>query len=211
MGRGRRAERDQMMVVEILDLARLRAALQVVGRRIGVEMHGEQPAPDEVGLHRLAQAQRDVRLAHAEVEILVRQQKLQLHFRIKLDEFAEPRREPVRAETERGRHPQIAVRLLPAVDQPAADRVELENHVAHRAEQHFALLGQDEAARVAMEERRAEVGFERSDLTADGRLAQAQRLAGVGERPGVGGGLKDAQLVPVHERSLGPAGSSLRR
>ena len=37
-----------------------------------------------------------------EVEIVVRQQKLQLHFRVKLDEFAEPRREPVGAEPERG-------------------------------------------------------------------------------------------------------------
>jgi len=36
-------------------------------------MHGEQPAPDEVGLYRLAQAQRDVRLAHAEVELAVRE------------------------------------------------------------------------------------------------------------------------------------------
>ena len=61
-------------------------------------MHGEQPAADEVGLHRLAQAQRDVRLAHAEVEFVVRQQQLQLHFRIELDELAEPRREPVGAE-----------------------------------------------------------------------------------------------------------------
>ena len=68
------------------------------------------------------------------------------------------------------------------------------------AEQHFALLGQDEAARMAMKQRRAEIGFERADLTADRRLAEAQRLAGVGERPRVGGGLKNAQLVPIHRR-----------
>ena len=76
MGRRRRAERDETMVVEILDLARLRVLSQIVGRRVGVEVHGEQPAPNEVRLTRLAQAQRDVRLAHAEVEIVVRQQQV---------------------------------------------------------------------------------------------------------------------------------------
>ena len=135
-----------------------------------------------------------------EVEIVVRQQKLQLHFRVKLDEFAEPRREPVGAEPERGRDPEFAVRLLAAVDEAAADRVELQNHIAHRAEQHFALLGEDEAARVAVKKRRAEVLFQRADLAADRRLAQAERFAGVGERAGVGGRLENAQLVPVHER-----------
>ena len=103
------------------------------------------------------------------------------------------------------------MRLLPAVDEPAAHRVELENHVAHGAEQHLALLGQDQAAGMAMKKRRAEVGFQRADLAADRRLAQAQRFAGVGERPGVGGGLKNAQFVPVHGRSLDPVGSWLRR
>ena len=167
-------------------------------------MHGEQPAADEVGLHRLAQAQRHVRLPHAEVEFLVRQQQLQLHLRIELDEFAEARREPVGAETEGRRDPEFAGRLLAAVDQPAAHRVELEDDVPHRAEQHFALFGEDQAARVAMEQRRAEVGFERADLPADRRLAQAQRFAGVGERAGVGGRLENAQLVPVHDVSPGP-------
>jgi len=139
-------------------------------------MHGEQAAPDEVGLARFAQAQRDVGLAHPEVELLVRQQELKLHLRIKLDEFAEPRREPVGPEPERGGDAELAGRLLAAVDQPAAHRVELEHDVAHRAEQHLALLGEDEAARVAVKQRRAEVGFERADLTADRRLAESQRL-----------------------------------
>ena len=99
---------------------------------------------------------------------------------------------------------QFTVRLLPAVDEARAHGVELEDHVAHGAEQHFALLGENESARVAMKQRRAEVSLERSDLTADRRLAEAQGLAGMGERPSVGGGLKDAQLIPVHERFLGP-------
>ena len=81
----------------------------------------------------------------------------------------------------------------------------------HRAEQHLALFGQDEAAGMAVEERRAEIVFERADLAADRRLAQAQRLAGVGEGAGVGGRLKDAQLVPVHGRSPPSPNRSRRR
>ena len=78
MGGRRRAESDQMVLIEILDLARLRMLSQIVGRRVGVEVHGEQPAPDQVRLARLAQAQRDVRFPRPEVEVVVRQQQLQL-------------------------------------------------------------------------------------------------------------------------------------
>ena len=161
-------------------------------------MHGEQPAADEVGLHRLAQPQRDVGLAHAEIEIVVGQQQLQLHLGKEIDELAEPRRQPVGAERQRRRHPKIAVRLVAAVDQPAAHRVELQRDVVHGLEQRLALLGEDQAARMAMEKRRAEIAFERADLPADRGLAEAQRFAGVGKRARLGGGLKNAELVPVH-------------
>ena len=96
------------------------------------------------------------------------------------------------------------MRLLPAVDESAAHGVEFENDVAHGAEQHFALFCQNETAGVAMKQRRAKVGLQRSDLTTYRRLAETQRLAGMGERPSVGGRLEDAQLIPVHERFLGP-------
>ena len=49
--------------------------------------------------------------------------------------------------------------LLSAVDESAAHGVEFENHVAHRAQQHFALFGENEAAGVAMKQWRAEVGL----------------------------------------------------
>ena len=124
---------------------------------------------------------------------------------IELHELAEPRRQPVGAETQRRRDAQFAVRLLAAVDESAAHGVEFEHDVVHGAEQHFALFGQNEAARVAMKQRRAKVSLERSDLPAYRRLAETQRLARVGERPSVGGRLKDAQLIPVHERFLGPS------
>ena len=125
-------------------------------------MHGEQPAADEVGLHRLAQAQRDVGLAHADVEVVVGQQKLQLHLGKQFDELAEPRRQPVGAEHERGGHPQLAVRLFAAVDQPARTASSFSATSCTALEQRLALFGEDEAARVAMEQRRAEVLFERA-------------------------------------------------
>src|SRR5215468_7781206 len=142
-----------------------------------MEVHGEQPAPNEVRLARLPQSQRDVGFAHPQVEVVVRQQELQLDLGVEIDELAEARRQPIGAQAERRRDPQFAMRLLAAINEPATHRVELENDIAYRAEQHFALLGQNEAAGVAMKQGRAEVGLQRSDLPANGRLAEAQRLA----------------------------------
>ena len=152
------------------------------------------------GWTRFAQAQRDVRFTHSEVEVVVRQQQLQFDFRVEFDELAETGGEPIGAEPKGRRHPEFAVRLFPAVDEPAAHGVELQNDVAHRSQQHFALLGQNEAASMAMKQRRAEVGLERPNLTADRRLAEAQGLACVRERSRVRGGLKNAQLIPIHRR-----------
>ena len=54
MSCGGRSESDQMVLIEILDLTRLRAPPQIVGRGVGVEMHGEQAAPNQVRLAWLA-------------------------------------------------------------------------------------------------------------------------------------------------------------
>src|ERR1700722_19615450 len=55
-----------------------------------------------------------------------------------------------------------------------------------------------------MKQRRAKVSLQRPDLTTYRRLAETQRLAGMRKRPSVRGRLEDAQLIPVHERFLGP-------
>ena len=68
----------------------------------------------------------------------------------------------------------------------------------HRLAQHLALLGENQSARVAMEKRRAKLVFERANLTADRRLAQAKGFAGMSEGTGLGGRLENAQLIPVH-------------
>src|ERR1700722_20222761 len=65
------AEQQHAVRVEILDRARRAEALEVFGRREGVEAHRKELALDEIRLGRLAQPDRDVRLAHGEIELLV--------------------------------------------------------------------------------------------------------------------------------------------
>ena len=76
--------------------------------------------------------------------------------------------------------------------------VDLARHVAGRAVEQLALLGQDQAAGMAVEQHDAKLLLERADLARDRRLAELQPLAGMGETAGIGHGLKDPQLVPVH-------------
>ncbi len=94
--RSRRAR--EAMIVEIVVRARRAEALEIFGRGIGVEMHREQLALDQVGLRRLAQADRDVGLAHREVELLVGGEQRDADVGIEIEEFAEPRREPMHAD-----------------------------------------------------------------------------------------------------------------
>ena len=66
------------------------------------------------------------------------------------------------------------------------------------AVEQLALLGEDQAARVAMKQRTPKLLLERAHLAGHRRLRQAELLAGMGEAAGLGGGVKDLQLVPVH-------------
>jgi len=75
---------------------------------------------------------------------------------------------------------------------------QLGEDLAHRAIERLALLGQHQAARMTMEQRRIEALLERADLPADRGLAQAQLLAGMGEAASFGHRVKHPQLVPIH-------------
>ena len=68
--------------------------------------------------------------------------------------------------------------------------------------EHLAFVGEREAARMTLEQRRGDFFFQRADLAADGRLAERQHLAGMGEAARRGDRVKDAKLVPVHLRYL---------
>ena len=186
------------MVVELFERARRAEALEVFGRRVGVEVHREQLALDQVGLRRLAQPDRDVGLAHGEVELLVGGEQRDVDVGIEVEELAEPRREPMDADAGRGRHAQVAVRPFAAVGELGARRFELHEHVVRGAVEQLALLGQDQAARVAVKQRDRKLLLQRADLPRHRRLRQAELLAGMGEAAGFGRGVKNLELVPVH-------------
>ena len=87
---------------------------------------------------------------------------------------------------------------------------QLGEDLARGAKQQLALLGQDQAARMAVEQRHAEAFLERADLPADRRLAEIQRLAGMGEAARLGDRVKDPQLVPIHRHVRLPAAPPAR-
>ena len=66
--------------------------------------------------------------------------------------FAEPRREPVHADAGCGLDLQFAIRPLAAVGQLGARRFQLHEDFMRRAIQQFALLGENQAARMAVEQ-----------------------------------------------------------
>ena len=75
------------------------------------------------------------------------------------------------------------------------------------AKQQVALLGQDEAAGMALKQRHRDFLLQRADLAGDRRLRQAELLAGMGEAARFGRRVKHLQLVPIHIRKS-VAGSS---
>ena len=61
-----------------------------------------------------------------------------------------------------------------ALGQQRLGHRQLGEHLARGAVQQLALLGQDQAAGVAVEQRHAEAFLERADLAADRRLAEVR-------------------------------------
>ena len=163
-----------------------------------MEVHREQLPLNEVGLRRLAQTDGDVGLAHGEVELLVGGEQRDMDIGIKIGELAKAWRQPVHADAGRGRHAQIAVRPVPAVGKLGARRFELHEHFMRGAIEHFALLGQDQAAGVPMKQRDRQFLLERADLARHGGLRQPELLAGMREAACLGGGVKYFELVPIH-------------
>src|SRR6202044_1873465 len=66
------------------------------------------------------------------------------------------------------------------------------------AKQQVALLGEDQAARMAVEQRNRQFLFECRDLARHGRLRETELLAGMREASRFGRRVKHLQLVPVH-------------
>ncbi len=109
----------------------------------------------------------------------------------------------------RGRgHAQIAVRPLPAVGELGTRGLELHEDIVRGAKKQFALLGQDQAAGMAVKQRDRQLLFERADLPRHRRLRKPELFAGMGEAAGLGSSVKYFELVPIHLRTffLSPCG-----
>ncbi len=76
---------------------------------------------------------------------------------IELGEFRDARREPDRAEANRGGDAQFARRLFLRIHQAGLCGGQLGEHIMGGAVEHLALLGEDEAAGMAMEQRHVEI------------------------------------------------------
>ena len=92
---------------------------------------------------------------------------------------------------------QRAGRHVLALGHLGLDLLQLPVHAVGGAEQLLAHFGEDQAARVADEELEPQIVLERGNLPGHGRLAHAELFGGMGEAARFGGGVEDAELVPV--------------
>ncbi len=158
---------------------------------------GEQLALDHLGLVGPVQPDGDVGLAHGKVELGVVEFDFELDGGIERHEFVDALGEPGGAETHGRGDEQGAGRHVLALGHLRLDRLQLPGHAMGGAEELFAHLGQNEAARVADEELEPEIFLERGNLAGNGRLGHAELFSGMGKAPRFGGDVKYTQLVPV--------------
>ena len=163
----------------------------------------DQMALDQIRLARRRHADRDIGLPHRQVELGIVDHEGDLDLGIEVEELADARGQPSRAERHRRGDLERPLRPVLRFGDQAFGHRQLGEHLARRAEQQLALLGQDQAAGMAVKQRHAEAFLERADLPADGGLAEVQRFAGMGEAARLGDGVKHPQLVPIHPVSPG--------
>ena len=169
-----------------------------------MEMHRKETALDQVGLGRAAQADGYIRLPHGKIELFVGQDQLDPDIRVKVEKLRDALGQPDRAEADRGRHLQLARGALAGLDEAGLGGLEPHAHVAGGPEQQVALLGEDQAPGMAVEQGSLQLALERADLAADSGLAQAQIVTGAREASRFGDGVENPDLVPVHGIPLMP-------
>jgi hypothetical protein len=168
----------------------------------GVHLHGEQRTANEIGLLRLAGPDGDVGGAHGNGDLLVVEHQLDADIGVQLEELAQ------RCVTHTVPRPiGVVMRRSPegfgrGVGEERLRRRELAHDLAGGAEQHLALLGQHRGRARGGGTGKLQLLFQGRYLTADRRLAHAQRFTGMGEAAGLGGGMEDAEFVPVHGRGF---------
>jgi hypothetical protein len=80
-------ERDDPVLVELLEALWLAEALNVIARGKGMVVHCEQATLDEVWLMRPVQPDGDISLAHGEIQVLVDEDELNPHVRVDVEEL----------------------------------------------------------------------------------------------------------------------------
>ena len=103
-------------------------------RCIDVAVHGHQVALDQLRLPRRQQADGDICLAHAEVELAVVEHQIDRDIRIDLDELADARRKPGRAEADGRGDLQLALGALFALRQLRLGHRQLGEDFARRCD-----------------------------------------------------------------------------
>jgi len=162
-------------------------------------------APDaslDEAVAEIANAERDIGLPHAEIELVVVKDQIKLNIGVEIDEFVHARRQPRCAKAHSCRNAQLARGLLTGIDETGFDLIELHENFARGAKQEFALLGQDQTAGMAMKQRNIEILLKRAYLAADSRLAHIQLFASVRKTACFGGSMEYPQFIPVHARPL---------
>ena len=161
----------------------------------------QQVALNQSGLARHDHANGHVGFAHAKVQLVVRQDEAYVDLGIERDELVHLRGQPGRAEAHGGVDLEPPGGLVLVGAQQRLRGIDLGGHVARGPIEQLALFGEDQAARMPMEQHDAKLFLERADLARDRRLAELQRFTGMGEAAGVRHGLEYAQLVPVHSHA----------
>ena len=192
---------NDAVLVEFLQRLGRPVAAHVLRRGEGAHPAFEQRPADEVGLSRLARPYRDVGRTHADVDLIIVQDQLDADLGVKFAKLRQPLRQPDRAEADRRRDAQLAGGLRRRVRQQSLGRLQLVDDVRDRAVQKLALLGEHQAARVAVKEYDPQVALERRDLTAHGRLAHVQGIARMREAACLSRRVKNPKLVPIHDGS----------
>src|SRR6266487_5034973 len=95
-------------------------------------------------------------------------------------------------------HPQLTVRPLAAVGELRPRGFEFHEHIVRGVMEQLALLGQNEPARMAVEQRDAQLLLEGRHLSRYRRLREAELLAGMREAARLGGGVENLEFVPIH-------------
>ncbi len=91
------------------------------------------------------------------------------------------------------------MRTFPAIPEPRLGHGQLVENFLCRTVENLPLFGENQAAGVAVKEGHFETFLQPANLPADRRLAEIERLAGMGEAARFGDHLKDTKLVPIHD------------